>query len=567
MFRDKRIWMAGSILLIFALGCSVFGLQLPPGSGQDAAGSEGVSQDTGGEGDEEELAGDDLPSLPEPNPINVSVTTEEESSAEASAHPGEDLIFSTTDSRGIVYTLKIPAGALLSPEDIRMMPVSEMQGLPEGASMAAGVHLEPEGLVFLKSATLAIELPGDMSPRDLYALSTMANGEDAYLTPIRQVGQQFIVPIHHFSSPSLTRMQQKTVKQVMKEHSPSDIGRSAKHHISQEVDLENPENSNREAAYGFILKWKQDGLMPLIKKAQKDADLLEKAVAEYVRWHNTLADLDIAGIVEGEFAGSLLDSPELELARAFIHAYEDLSDRCRENNDPVQAARMMRINLLQNALDTAGSLNDYTREEGFTAERINELFEGCVSFLMHFESSFEFQNPKSRWHMQIVDLNAEFVPPEEPPIDMADQVYTIKLRAESELNYIVFEVDPESEKCEFWGEPGTAEYQLKFDANLNYMDFPSSVDLTMKIPELPKEMWDCSDNIPPNPLPSWIAHFWGVHADKAEVGHKGPYEFELPVVADCSAGACEYAREKWPVGKDNPALSGETTITIFHTPE
>jgi len=564
MFTDKRIWLVGSILLIIALGCSAFGLQLPPGSGQDTAQGETISQDTGGEGD---LAEDDLPSLPEPNPINVSVTTEEESSAEASAHPGEDLIFSTTDSRGIIYTLKIPAGALLSPEDIRMTPVSEMQGLPEGASMAAGVHLEPEGLVFLKSATLAVELPEDMSTRDLYALSTMANGEDAYLTLFRQVGQQFIVPIHHFSSPSLTRMGRETVKRVMKEHSPSDTGRSAKHHISQEVDLENPESSNREAAYGFILKWKQEGLMPLIEKAQKDADLLEKAAAEYVRWHNTLADLEHAGIVESEFAGSLLDSPELELARAFIHAYEDLSDRCREKNDPVQAARLLRINLLNQALNTVSDLNDHIREEGFTKERIKEIYGGCVSFLMHFESSLEVQTDLGSWSIQVVDLNAEFVPPEEIFIDMEDQVYTIKLNAESELNYSVLEVDPASEKCVFWGEPGTAEYQLEFDANLNYMDFPSSVDLMMKIPQIPREKWDCTDAIPPNMVASWITHFWGEHADKAEVGHKGPYKFEIPVVADCSAGACEYAREKWPVGKGNPALSGETIITIFHTPE
>jgi hypothetical protein len=558
MIFRQRVWLVVTILLIFSVGCSAFGAQLPPESGQDAREGEAVSQDPGGEGEEQEL-----PSLPDPNPINVSVTTEDEASAGATADPEEDLIFSTTDSKGIVYTLKIPAGALLSPEDIRMTPVSEMQGLPEGASMAAAVHLEPEGLIFLQSATLAVEFPEDMSTQDLYALSTMANGKEAHLTPFRRVGQQFIMPIHHFSSPSLTRMEKETVIRVLKENAPSDIGRSTVHQISEEVDLENPENTNREAAYSYILKWHRDGLMPLIREAHKNSDLLENAVAEFVRWQSLLADLKHAGIVETEFAYSLWRDTKEELAVAFIHAYEDLADKCREENDPVQAARMFRLSLLVLKLDFYG----YLHVEGFTSDRIFEQYEGCLSFLMHFESYLDIQTDLGRWSIQITDFNADFDLPEMDTIDMTDQVYTMNLRAQSELNYNVLKVTPDSDQCVFWGEPGTAEYRFEMDANLNEtMNFPASVDLAMEIPEIPTEKMDCADEVPPSVSPSWITIFWGEHADKANVGFKGPYEFTVPIVSECSGGTCVYAEESWPAGEGSAAVSGKTEITIFHTP-
>ncbi len=63
----------------------------------------------------------------------------------------------TTGTDGSHYSLEIPAGALVEEIEIRMTPITSMQGLPLNEGLAAGVQLEPEGMTFYDIVTLTID--------------------------------------------------------------------------------------------------------------------------------------------------------------------------------------------------------------------------------------------------------------------------------------------------------------------------------------------------------------------------------------------------------------------------
>jgi hypothetical protein len=65
----------------------------------------------------------------------------------------------TTGADGTVFTLTLPANALLSDELITMTPVKSLGNMPSGTNFVAGVELQPDGLLLLQPGTLTIQSP------------------------------------------------------------------------------------------------------------------------------------------------------------------------------------------------------------------------------------------------------------------------------------------------------------------------------------------------------------------------------------------------------------------------
>ncbi len=91
-----------------------------------------------------------------PNPLTVAATFDTQN-AQSQAIGADGGNVSITDSRGVRYTLDIPAGALDNEVTFTLTPIQDIQGLPLSGGMTSGVRIEPEGLVFNQSATLSIE--------------------------------------------------------------------------------------------------------------------------------------------------------------------------------------------------------------------------------------------------------------------------------------------------------------------------------------------------------------------------------------------------------------------------
>jgi len=74
-------------------------------------------------------------------------------------------VITATSAGGAHFRLELPAGALFGDEDIRMTPLSQVTGTLISGGLLAGVHLEPEGLQFVRPATLTIALTTRGRPR------------------------------------------------------------------------------------------------------------------------------------------------------------------------------------------------------------------------------------------------------------------------------------------------------------------------------------------------------------------------------------------------------------------
>jgi hypothetical protein len=89
------------------------------------------------------------------NPLLLSVTPDENAAAsEVFSYEGGTL--SATGADGTTYALQIPEGALYAPTEIRMTPLSAVEGMPFGEGAPYGVLLEPDGLRLSDVAILTV---------------------------------------------------------------------------------------------------------------------------------------------------------------------------------------------------------------------------------------------------------------------------------------------------------------------------------------------------------------------------------------------------------------------------
>jgi hypothetical protein len=91
------------------------------------------------------------------NPLNLNLTldatTTSVSTLVTSVGPST---LKTTATDGTIYQLDIPDGALSADTQITMIPVASVAKLPLSGGLGGAVKFEPEGLSFIKSATLTI---------------------------------------------------------------------------------------------------------------------------------------------------------------------------------------------------------------------------------------------------------------------------------------------------------------------------------------------------------------------------------------------------------------------------
>jgi hypothetical protein len=134
---------------------------------------------------------------PSSAPVSIDIALQDSTATSAEIGPEGDRL-TTTSVDGTEFVLTVPAGALLSPEEITMTPLAGASGGPLGDNAAVeGVQLEPDGLVFLRVATLEIR-PPELSP-DALGFSTHGGGENFHLFPSDVADGSFVQAITHFS--------------------------------------------------------------------------------------------------------------------------------------------------------------------------------------------------------------------------------------------------------------------------------------------------------------------------------------------------------------------------------
>lgn len=102
---------------------------------------------------------------------------------------------SVTGVDGSVFTLSVPANALLAPTEIRLIPLLYVAGTQD----PVGVHLLPEGLQFYQPAILTIHPPAGIPVNSLLGFSYTGDGRDLHRHPISRTLDSITFALAHFS--------------------------------------------------------------------------------------------------------------------------------------------------------------------------------------------------------------------------------------------------------------------------------------------------------------------------------------------------------------------------------
>ena len=381
-----------SLFIVVTLtACSLFqflpqsidnGDEQPPNELENNSG-EGVSvaEDEKPDG---ETSSEEVPDIPEANPLSLSISLNESFAVEAEIGPeGGEIEVMTED--GTFFKLEIPAGALISPEIIRMIPLSSIDGLPVESGQAVGVRLEPTGMVFFSPATLTIQQsePGDGTVP--LGFGTMSEGEDFHLQLSQSDENESRLFLFHFSNYGVMRARQEEIGRLNELYSPSTAQNYAIDQSMVIIDLVDDPEAQLDAYERIMKQWFDSSLRTRIGNAAVFVDRLESAVGEFLAWKNMIETIDIGFGFEGQLSERL--SSEMEealdgLAAAFISAFERSFNRCLQDNDPEEAFRMYRYGLTASYLELWG-------RAGLNESDAKGKLESCFSFEFVFRSKVE----------------------------------------------------------------------------------------------------------------------------------------------------------------------------------
>jgi hypothetical protein len=213
---------------------------------------------------------------------------------------------------GFRYTLTVPEGALLTDAEITLTPLNGITDFPgEGAPLAA-VHFSPEGLRFMRTATLEIESPAPLPARPAgFGLS--GDGEALHLAPAGVNGTRTVLLVAHFSIWGIFPLDPQTVGFIYPPP-PSEAQQRAEHDLALEI-LRGAETHN---VLPILRTWYTRSIRVGLANAGTD-ELLVGALAEFHHWLSMTMN---ASVLPPEVVGDLLTAlePERVEARSLLAA-------------------------------------------------------------------------------------------------------------------------------------------------------------------------------------------------------------------------------------------------------
>ena len=111
---------------------------------------------------------------------------------------GTPLSLSVTDAAGYVWSLNLPADALINTTTITMTPFAGIESRQSALPILTGVQLGPEGLRFCDGVTLTLTTPAPLGPRATLMMSA-GDGSDLLLVQTTNQTNNYSTTLLHFS--------------------------------------------------------------------------------------------------------------------------------------------------------------------------------------------------------------------------------------------------------------------------------------------------------------------------------------------------------------------------------
>lgn len=266
------------------------------------------------------------------------------------------------ESGGIRYTLTIPEGALLESHTISMAPLARVLNLPLDGGLAAGVDLQPHGLVFVSPATLQIEFPADVETRWMAGFTYGGSGADLHLRWAQKNASSVTLQLTHFSgagagdaSPEALGALQPNLPFQTQQDAATALA-MLQHGLPGGVPLS---PALLDEAQWILREWYGNIVRPALESAATDTSRTEAAVAEYGAWDAAAEQMPVdLDAEQTDAAGRLVTALLFGLRTAVQHC-------AVERSVPV-ASKALRLSEMSQRLGLANGQNGLSTLELLT---------------------------------------------------------------------------------------------------------------------------------------------------------------------------------------------------------
>ncbi len=307
--------------------------------------------------------------------VNVSVTLDQGGGVSALI-PQSGGEISITMANGLIYTLTIPEGALLSDQEVTMTPIRSLDGTGLADGLIGGVQLEPDGTYLLEPAMLTISAPEAYNLRQMVGFAYHGQGESFHLYPAEGDGNTITLQLISFSGHGATT---GTDQQIADQagQATSSAADSFEQDIAKAMHDAKEKGGDISSVNKVLLELMKDyydkTLKPTLQTAAKDDTQIDAAEMMYADWRYKA---EVLGL-ENDLNSRLAEALDL-LIKGLKNAYDKANQRCIADQNIDEGEHMLkRLTEIAVWTDKTG---------GYSLDEKIADFERCVRYELNLDS-------------------------------------------------------------------------------------------------------------------------------------------------------------------------------------
>ena len=294
---------------------------------------------------------------------------------------------------GLVYTLTIPDGALLSDQQISMVPITRIDGMLLSGGLIGGVQLEPDGLKLAAPATLTIMVPNGYDPKKMVGIAYHGQGEGFHLDLSQGDGKTITLTLLSFSghgaaSGTAGDVANQSIQPTQSSADALDQSSAAQGFTEIAQSCFNADAECQPLIDIIRAEW-NDQVKPHLDAATSDETMIEIAANELLIWEREVdyTNLDRVVTVNGHILSNFPENISTGyglLIKANQNAFTSASKRCIQNQDIIEAEKMFyRLKLIGTLVGTGKSANG---DGGFNIQGKFSQLEQCSRYRLSLDS-------------------------------------------------------------------------------------------------------------------------------------------------------------------------------------
>ncbi len=275
-------------------------------------------------------SGDDPVTAPAPTLPEVIVDAARAGSATVGV---EGATITATSAGGVAYRLVVPRGALLTPTELTITPVSALNNSPVGTGLSAAVRMAPSGLRFAVPARLEIVVtPVAGAGRQAVAFQSASDGTGLLLRTAGSAGPALTLNIAHFSVYGVAVLTPAEIASIPRP--PQSDGEGT----ALDAIARAPSGAAGDLAAIFRAWW---AVSVRTRLAQSSTDsALTFALSDFTAWRGEVALTDLRRGFNGALLTALVpqrDSADVAAAGALRAGVSRGNQRCLQSRNAVDA--------------------------------------------------------------------------------------------------------------------------------------------------------------------------------------------------------------------------------------